>query len=1758
MRRVLLYVVALISTAMLTSFVNMKGRKYEKSVESMWEEYRKAERLDQIDRMADILEDIKEKAHAGRASWDFYKACDSYVNVKSRRNWKLRDSLQAQMRKEIEEYDEPLLTYFMDRYHGLPDDYLKTVQAEAPRLRQSRIDEAYEGMVQYALKYIVRNDYEFVLWDILRQRSYADGDSLGEIYSVLSEEVAGVYPQQGVLDYHYALWAMSGDERESALKALAEKYAGRALALLPVWSLIEDEFNKNKDAGSSAYFVEFKKRVDGYVRECNSYEDGADGRMADDIVVMFRSLSEHLESKAVMMKVGDGKAEMALRNLDKVMVNVTRGNKTVFEAMVENEAGSFYAPDTVAVALPDLDDGDYTIRCLDGKRELGQCHYPKFTLSVAVRDYSDGKRMYVADHKTGEPLEKVDVRLYKGDKLVEEVAGMVLDGFTRLPAGIASRIEKNKSMHYLVCSVIGADGTLRRSREVYLSGNAGYDPAVMSSTRTMARVMLDRAAFRPGETVRFKSVIYETSFEGKHSTVSPGTSVTVKLLDTRSNVVKESVISTNEFGSVAGEFVLDGIRRNGPHSIVVYAGGDTRSLGSASFVVDEFLLPSFDVSFEDPSAPVLPGETIVVKGCVRSYSGHSPASAGVEAKVMYGGEVVKQEDLSIAPDGSFAISFADTADDDYSYIPYEVEVKVTDLTGETLSFSCMRYVMRRPMLGFTLENKADGSYEPAGQGAFSGYVLSDPVAEVVFSLSGNGGDDFEGYPLRYRLEKDGMNLLEGTSLTGDMTEIDLSEMDSGLYKLVAEICLEDARGKEMKAESVGYLAKVADEDAVIDSSFENIFYVLEDDDIAVRFGAGSGIVWAVVELSADNGRLLESEMIRLEAGQMRTLRYDHKKEYPDGVRLSVLYFRNSGCHTFTRVWTRPLPSDEIPLEFLRFQDRAVPGSAYSIRMKTSADCEVLASVFDVSSEQIRKNGWHRVQLREPYVTSVGTVTASGMDGNGYAVMLGGPSGIFDDGYLYLSADTALGEVEDAAVIGYGSPRKGLLRTKASNAVEEVMEDVSVRQDFAATLAFEPFLRPSEEGIVNLDFRTSDKISSFVVSVFAHDRDMNNSVLRREMLVTLPVKVDVVQPQYLHAGDRWVVNTSLSSTADHPVNGVVRFDVYASDSYDGADPMMTGTTEVTVPAGGSVPVSFEIDVPSGVDDLGVKVTLSGEASDGVFVKVPVYPAEQVLTEAHSAVLLHGMSREALLESLRKRFVNVSSAGAAYSEVSLMDMLREALPLVVEAGSKDVVSQSEAMYVNLLAAGLRQAEEQPVREWVDAAMDAAHKVLTCVNADGGFGWFEGMKSSPVVTALVLERYAGLRDRRLLDVVTELHGEDALDEYDDAVTAAVKYLDSTFFNDPDRPEWYGRISLLQYMEVRLMYAGVPFDKPAAVKAAGTKGYKEFRKQVKALLIPKKGERWTDGAVLSKARMIKVIRALLGSSYGEAIAGAWGLNSTSGLRRSMEVELSSLKEYAVEHGSGCVYYPNAVLPFRGLLESEAYAHAVICDLFRDISSDPDAGSSLADMADSIRLWIMLQKETQDWSSDPGYVEAMASVYDGSDVLKNTRVMKMSKRYVKPFEEIKAAGNGFKVDVKYYREIAAEGSEPERVELKDGDMLRQGEKIVSVCSVWSGENRSFVRLSVPRAACFRPQKQLSGWSEGWLRPVAYGMYSVSPYAYREVKADRTLYWMDVFPEEHSSIEEVLFVTQEGRFMSPVAEIESLYAPHYRANDESKKRLSTL
>ena len=196
-----------------------------------------------------------------------------------------------------------------------------------------------------------------------------------------------------------------------------------------------------------------------------------------------------------------------------------------------------------------------------------------------------------------------------------------------------------------------------------------------------------------------------------------------------------------------------------------------------------------------------------------------------------------------------------------------------------------------------------------------------------------------------------------------------------------------------------------------------------------------------------------------------------------------------------------------------------------------------------------------------------------------------------------------------------------------------------------------------------------------------------------------------------------------------------------------------------------------------------------------------------------------------------------------------------------------------------------------------------------------------------------------------------------------------------------------------------------------------------------------------------------------------------------------------------------------------------------------------------------MLQKETQQWADDPAFVDAINSVMCGGEDILSTRVILLTKTYRKPFRSIVSAGNGFTVERHFYKEVLGEGSKIGRLEIYPGMKLSVGDKVVAEYRIWNQENRSFVKLTAPREAAFRPVNQLSGHVGWWARPVG-GTYSVTPQGYRNVKSDRTEYFFDVYPEENTTVTEEFFITQEGTFTAPVVSVESLYAPHYRANDK--------
>ena len=54
----------------------------------------------------------------------------------------------------------------------------------------------------------------------------------------------------------------------------------------------------------------------------------------------------------------------------------------------------------------------------------------------------------------------------------------------------------------------------------------------------------------------------------------------------------------------------------------------------------------------------------------------------------------------------------------------------------------------------------------------------------------------------------------------------------------------------------------------------------------------------------------------------------------------------------------------MPLQFVRFEDRAFPGVSYSVALQTADGVEAVASVFDMATEQLQPNVWPEVGMKD--------------------------------------------------------------------------------------------------------------------------------------------------------------------------------------------------------------------------------------------------------------------------------------------------------------------------------------------------------------------------------------------------------------------------------------------------------------------------------------------------------------------------------------------------------------------------------------------------------------------------------------------------------------------------------------------------------------------------------------------------------------------------------------------------------------------------
>lgn len=1714
---------------------------------SLWKAYEKVRDTDRPDKEKDMLRRIISSAEKKHLPWDFYDAWQQYRNVVTASDWKQRQAADSAMAAAIKDFDEPIVTWSCKHTAPSEDGAATFIKENKDRLMAGRNPLFYSAghgntygqysFLPTAVSGRISDDYEYALWSGLIR----SGGESEELEEMLREYLGGSYPGGAYLDYYMI---SATEENTGRLQEFAERHRGKAVSLFARQDLLSEKFYRMDNDGrwSSGDFIELRKECGEFEDERAGYRSGIEKEIAENCNTV-EKIIERLDDKAIGIRNSEDTLMVLLRNLADVRMEIISedGSTTVLSSSYTNDRKSYYVYDTIRVRVPGTDDGRYKIRCISGDTEV-ETAYEQATVSLAYRSSGkDGISVYAADMKSGKPLQNAELEVFTGDSLIQTFENIDFTGF--VPFRISGMERDDKAM-YISCSYTDSEGHRRSSGKVWIYRLSGTNA---TAGRTGCRIFKDRSVFLPGDTLRFKTILYANRTEAGNEAM-PSCPVKVRLQAPDSRYTDSLSLVTNDFGSAAGSFPIPAKGLNGRYRIEVCLQ-DGSAIASDQFTVGDIDLPTYVLKFAPCDTIYLPGDEITVSGNIKSYSGHPLSSAKVSWSAHKWPSGISSGQIAPDGNGDFSFSFKDNTEaGGRAY--YEITVKVTDITGETLEFHDYIQVESRFSIDARLLQDGYGQvymmelppYDPMH--SYSASVLQEDKAGLEFTVRNSSYTAVRNGRVRYSVYHANELLYAGTVNSGERIDLDFSGKGSGLYRVEAEASVPSEQGGSADSLLVSRytydLIKTASGDRSLDTpGVENLFKAMKGDGIGLQIGTTAGPMWAIVELWGDTpGKPLIQQMLFLngelsEEGSLASVEYPYKESYPDNVELSVFYFRNGRDYMYSASYSRKETEDTIPLEFSSFTDESRPMTEVSFSLKTAPDAECLVSVFDKSTEQIQSNRWYRIggtrnaavpqtyphngfiSCRWNMVTRSKAVNSTGEEAIPFQYAGGGPE------YPPL-AEKTVATVYDTAADALSSPDQA----------------AEIRDEFENTIAFIPFLMPDAEGNASFSFRTSGKLSTYAVSVFAHDRKMRNSTLRREMTVTRPVAVSISKPQFLNEGDIYSAMVSVSNNTEADVEGILNIFVYGTGSHTDSDPVMVYSRPAKACAGSSARETFRITAAEGMQVAGVKAVFSGcpeisgagEWSDGIFISIPVLPDRQRLTESHSAVLASDTDSLFLKDSLMGSFVNTSPYGATWKEISVIDMIKKAIPQKSAVCRNDVVSLSDALYVRLLSGCM---------EGTQAIDTLAAKIQECQNRDGGFGWFAGMESSPEITSFILERTAELRGRTHGKIINEK-----------SVRKALEYTDSLIFSKAGSGRGYSSLhALARYLHVRSMYPSDMISMPDDRKSVS-----EFRKKVKELMTMPTGSDMFRGHLEAKIYRSATALNIIGN---ENLASELGFSkgALKKIGRTMESDIASLCGYAVRHPSGGIYFPNAVMPLRGLTDSELYVHSLACDLLqryadtnRKTSGSP--GIEAAAIADAIRLWMMVQKETQQWESSPAFARAVASVLEGSEAVKNTRILTVSKNYEKPFSEIKKAGNGMAVSREFYRcpdnGSGGRGASDGLQKIMDGDTLHVGERIICRYRIWSAENRSFVRLSVPRYASLRPVDQVSGFTWQW-RP--YGRGGLAPAGYRDVRTDRTDYYFTALPEEETVIEEEFFVSQAGEFSCGTAETESVYAPHYRANE---------
>jgi uncharacterized protein YfaS (alpha-2-macroglobulin family) len=621
-------------------------------------------------------------------------------------------------------------------------------------------------------------------------------------------------------------------------------------------------------------------------------------------------------------------------------------------------------------------------------------------LAATDRTIDGNMAVLITDRITGEPIQRAILTLNK----IQSVSAK--DGLARMKNKDAQY--KNRAQYY----------EISYENDNLLVLNVGYNKTNYNENQKVinAAIFTDRAIYRPGQIVFFKAILYDNSINDKKELYKRN-SVNIRFKDANEQIVGEQSLTTNDFGSVSGNFAIPQGLLNGHFTI------ECENYGRIAIRVEEYKRPTFEVKFDTIRENYKLNDNIKVVANAKALAGYAIDDAKVQYMVRrtvrhctmrlwnpyyYDRREISSGVVETDVNGKAVITFQALADDvknNELIYTYTITADVTDVNGETRTGTTEVNISNKPLLikvnipekvnvekldNYTLETtNLNGDATPATIDAeivalkSPEKILRQRLWSDAIDIRSIPENEFRrDFPFdEYNDELNPRNFAASNPIakfvidTEKNKKLDLSALkESGYYKLILKvqnqqcITVDDTvifsfAGK--KPEKISNMNDWLTVVKAIAEPGENTEFLLS---------GGNDTSYVHYEVIHKN-ELIESKWIKI--GTVSTkIFFPIKEEYRGGVTAQFSMIQNNRIYQATKQIVVPFTNKMLDVKFATFRDKLLPGENEKWTMLVSNKndekeiAEIVVSLYDASLDAFVTHSW--IDINSVYYQSANT------------------------------------------------------------------------------------------------------------------------------------------------------------------------------------------------------------------------------------------------------------------------------------------------------------------------------------------------------------------------------------------------------------------------------------------------------------------------------------------------------------------------------------------------------------------------------------------------------------------------------------------------------------------------------------------------------------------------------------------------------------------------------------------------------------------